>query len=282
MPAAHPGAVHLLPVAVASPPPVQRPRRPAPPAEPAALPAPPAPRPAAQGLDGVAPAEAAPPSPEPDSVWAELPTYATRPPPAAELIFTYEREGEQGQARLVWQPTDTGFELTLDRQLPGRPPQRWHSRGGFDAAGLAPERHTVERRGRVQQATNFQREQGLLSYSSSSRVQDLVPGLQDRLSWMLQLSAIINADPLRFVPGQAVVLPVAAGPGRVQARRFVVQAQETSGWLHLQQQPVHAPELALALWLDPQRHFLPVRVRWQREGGEVVMELRLPAATAAP
>ena len=66
----------------------------------------------------------------------------------------------------------------------------------IDADGVAPLRHADRRRARELRAANFQREAAahhlLRARRSNTR---WPPGAQDRLSWMIQLPAIVAADP---------------------------------------------------------------------------------------
>ena len=156
-----------------------------------------------------------------------MPLYATRFAPATLLSYELRRGPELGTASLSWQPTATSYAARLDQLLAGRPMLSRVSHGGFDAAGLAPERQLDERRGRATAATNFRREAGLISFSSSTLELPLPPGAQDRISWILQLSAIVAAEPQAFTPGQAVHLPIASRQGRVEVWVFEVRAFES-------------------------------------------------------
>lgn len=83
------------------------------------------------------------------------------------------------------------------------------SQGRLDAAGIAPERHAVRRRGRDTCAASFQREAGKIAFSGPTHELPLQPGAQGRLSWMLRLPAIVATAPERFLAGASVVLFVA-------------------------------------------------------------------------
>ena len=116
------------------------------------------------------------------------------PPPAPALLATAPalhwhyrlRQGEElGEARLRWAPAATAYQAQLERRLGERALPAWHSSGVIEAGGLAPERFVQASPGRAGQATNFRREQGLISFSAGSELVPLPPGAQDRLSWML-------------------------------------------------------------------------------------------------
>lgn len=245
-------------------------------------------RPQARAAAPVEVAEAAPSDARPEA--PPLPVYATRFAPAAVLDFELKRGAQQGTASLSWQPAGAVYQARLDRTLAGRPLQSWVSSGGFDAAGLAPVRQVDERRGRPQRATNFRRDQGLISFSSSTAELPLPPGAQDHLSWMLQLSAIVAAAPQGFTAGQSVLVPVASPRGRVEVWTFAVQAVEAldlpagmvPAALRLQRQREAAYEPSIEVWLDPQRHYLPVRLRWSQTTGDVGLEMNLQKEAREP
>ena len=62
-------------------------------------------------------------------------------------------------------------------------------------AGLSPERFALQRGGRDRQAINFDADERRLSFSASPAQLDLPEGAQDRLSWWLQLAALVQAHP---------------------------------------------------------------------------------------
>lgn len=291
-------SVREAPAADRAPPVATRPRdarpRPAPIARPgeaapeAVTPAPPLP----------APAEAAPPArPDPDVAGdAEAPPAVGAPdlaavPPLGEGVWRYRlrQAGEEGVAVLRWQSRPQGYELTLRRRLPSHPLPGWRSEGGRDALGLAPQRFAVLRGPREVQALNFRRDQGLISYSASTELQPLAPATQDRLSWWLQLPALLQAwQAQRGTPlaGQRFEIPVALIRGGLHRWQFSVLGQEAGLW-HLQRGALGPFDARLDVWLDPARQFLPVRLHQQigdEEGWEMELQDELsgpePAAAA--
>lgn len=253
--------------------------------EPAVATAPPPPRPVRPQVQApAAPIEAA------ATIAQAALGHATRFAPAALLSYELRHGTALGQALLSWRPSPEGYEARLERWLDDRPLPGWASHGGIDRAGLAPLRQTDERGGRARRATNFQREAGKISFSSSSLELPLPAGAQDRLSWMLQLAAMVAADPLAFAPGESVLLPVAARQGQLQTWRFVVQASQTldlpvgrvESAVFLQRLPEGPYEPQIDIWLDPQRHFLPVRLRWSRDNSEQALEMSLNKEPTTP
>lgn len=213
----------------------------------------------------------------------QVPTYATQPAPAATLVYEMRRGGRTGRAELHWRPANGRYELGLEATGFGPQSPGSASVGGFDAAGLAPERHVDRRRGRDQRAVNFQRAGGFISFSGPQLTHTLQPGAQDRLSWMLQLPAILQANPALSAPGAQISLWVASTRGESDVWSFTVQNSEmldlpggrVDAALRLLRRPLRPYDTHVEIWLDPSRQHLPVQLLLAlRPGGEPT-ELRL-------
>jgi Protein of unknown function (DUF3108) len=199
----------------------------------------------------------------------DLPAYATRLPPAVTLRYSLLRGGASGQAELRWRPAEGRYTLTLDSGGGGLPRLGSASEGGLDATGIAPERYTESRRGRDQRAVNFQAASGRITFSQPSLQHDWLPGAQDRLSWMLQLPAVLEAEPALRETGSELRLYVAGTRGDAEVWAFDVLGRETletpagavPGALHLRRLPRRPYDVQVDVWLDPARHHLPVRLR---------------------
>lgn len=257
----------------------------APPAEPPPAPPPPVAAPAA-------PPASAPPTPEPEPVLAaaepppappsapvgpadsgggeRVPTYATRLPPAATLAYEVRRGGLAASGELRWAPADDGsYRLGLEASAFALSVLSWTSTGRIDGQGVAPDRFTDRRRNRSELAANFQRDQGLISYSGPTVTYPLAPGAQDRLSWMIQLPAILEAEPTLREPGQRIVLFVTGARGDADLWSFVVQGRTALDLpagpvpeaLHLVRAPRKPFDTRAEAWLDPARGHLLVRAR---------------------
>jgi hypothetical protein len=197
-----------------------------------------------------------------------------------------------GTAVLQWLPSASGYEARFEARLAGLALLMQTSRGGFDAAGLAPERFTDQRARRALLAANFQRQAGKLTFSGHAAEYPLAAGMQDRLSWLIQLAAIAEADPQALVPGSSIALRVAGARGDLSVWRLRVQGVEA---LQLAGATVAAVRLSRAahgvhdsgadVWLDPLRHHLPVRVVLHppAEGdGRAALELELESIAMPP
>lgn len=214
-------------------------------------------------------AAALPAAAEPNAGGGDVPTYPTRIPPGALLQYELRRGALTGHGVLEWRPRADGYGLSLEGTAFALPILSWISRGGFDAAGLAPERFVDKRRSRDVRAANFQRDKGLITFSGPPIAYPLVPGAQDRLSWTVQLGAIIEAKPGRFVPGEHITLFVAGARGDADIWTFHIDSQEgldlptsrVERALHLRREPRKPYDAMVEVWLDPARHHMPVRIR---------------------
>ncbi len=212
-----------------------------------------------------------------------LPTYPTRLPPPATLQYTLQRGGpgvsatvapaRAGlQAQLSWRPDTAAATYTLSLGLGAVGSA---SVGALDLHGIAPQRHVETRRGREVRAANFQRQPGegggRITFSGPRIEHALLPGVQDRLSWMLQLPGVLAADPALAQPGREVSLLVVGVRGDAAPWTFRVlavqslptPAGEVPNAVHLRREARHAYDTRVDVWLDPARHHLPVRLRLQ-------------------
>jgi hypothetical protein len=231
-----------------------------------------------RAITAPAPAAAAVPI-APDEAGTPLPVYATRLPPAATLRYALRRGASTGQAELRWRPADGRYHLAMDGGGAAESRLGSISQGRLDATGIVPERYTEGRRGRETRAVNFQHESGRITFSGPSLHYPLLRGAQDRLSWMLQLPAVMEAEPALREAGSEVLMFVAGTRGDGETWAFTVQGAEAvdtpsgpvPGALHLRRQPRRPYDTQVDVWLDPARHHLPVRVQLllQPAGGGV-------------
>ena len=143
--------------------------------------------------------------------------------------------------------------------------------GALDLHGIAPERHVETRRGREVRAANFQRltgphgeggeGAGRITFSGPRIEHPLLPGVQDRLSWMLQLPAVLAAEPALGQPGREVSLLVVGVRGDaalwvfrvVAVQTLQLPAGEVVNALHLRREAQRPYDTRVDVWLDPAR-----------------------------
>lgn len=187
---------------------------------------------------------------------------------SAEWLYRAERGAAVGEAVLRWSVASTGYELGLQASVGGRSVLDWVSRGSVSEQGLQPQRMVERQREREVQAVNFQRDKGLISFSGPSRTAPLLPGAQDRLSWVIQLAAVSRAR-RGLQPGEVLRLQVAGPRGDVDEWRFTVQPVDERllngrrvGLTHLLREPQRPYDLRVQLWLAPTMDHLPVGISW--------------------
>lgn len=236
---------------------------------------------------GVAPAAAAAPA-TPAAATAEVPVYRTVMPPPVTLSYRLRKSGWSGSGDLSWQPQGGRYQARLEGRVAGFKVMTWSSTGLLDAAGIAPVRFTDERRGKNAQTANFQRSSGRITYSGPANEFALVPGAQDRLSWMIQVAAIALGDPHRMAKGERISLFVSGARADADVWSFVSQGVDnvaTSGGpcpaVRLLREPRKPRDTRVEVWLDPARHYLPVRARLTNVQENDSLELLLEELTAS-
>ncbi|MFT4194508.1 DUF3108 domain-containing protein, partial [Ottowia sp.] len=114
-------------------------------------------------------------------------------------------------------------------------------------------------------------------FSATGADEPLRPGMQDRLSVLLQLGALLAGDPARYPVGTRIELP-AAHPHGAGTWRFEVQAEEPVAalanrelpTLRLLHEPENAQDARVEVWLGRTVNYLPVRVRVTEPNGDTV------------
>jgi hypothetical protein len=194
-----------------------------------------------------------------------------------------------GQADWTYAP-DGGnrYRLELHTRVLGREISHLRSEGQKAAAGLEPLRFVDGRRGRDQRAVNFQRDAaggGHISFSGPATQLPLPAGVQDRLSWLLQLAAIVDSDPALQRRGARVSMWVVSPRGEADVWTFVVGGSEPlphddargQPALALKRAPDRAFDTEVQVWLDPAARHLPLRATWRSEGEGAAVDLRREA-----
>jgi hypothetical protein len=225
----------------------------------------------------------------PPTIDSSVPVYATRMPAPASLHYQLQRGAVAGHGQLLWQRRDDAYELSLEGELMGMPVLGSVSRGTIDADGLAPLRLAERRRAREVRAANFQRDTQRITFSGPQIEYALMPGAQDRLSWMIQLPAIVEADGALTRTGARVTLFVVGTRGDAEAWHFDAQGRETlelpagtvADALRFVREPRRPYDTRVEVWLDPARQYLPVRVVLGTVPGGAPLELQLVRVSPA-
>lgn len=150
--------------------------------------------------------------------------------------------------------------------------------GRIGAGGFIPERYTHQSpRGREETAI-FDYQDGKISSTASKEPLPLLKGIQDRLSFMLQLAWMMRTDPEQFSEGSTVSLPIAS-----RKKSEVVNFQVMPDQYLILPVGVLVPAIHLSstresdrfsgridVWLDRTDRHLPVRIRFEEVRGQVV------------
>jgi len=210
------------------------------------------------------------------------PTYRTVLPPPATLRYDMRRGMLSGSGELIWKPAGAQYEARLEGRVAGVHVLTETSTGVVDAHGIAPLRYTDWRIRRPVSAANFQRDKGKITYSGPQVEFPLLPGTQDRVSWMLQIAGVLNAEPTLAKPGGRIAFFVTGARGDADVWVFRYVAAETvtadGGTLSavkFTREPRKAYDRMVEVWLAPARHHLPVRARLTERADGDVFELLL-------
>lgn len=171
----------------------------------------------------------------------------------AKALLLWRHDGSQYDAR--WEAKG----LLLNERI-----QR--SAGRITAEGLAPMRF-ADKGSRSEEAAHFQRDKGIITFSTNQPQAPLLPGAQDRLSVMLQLGALIAADPSKYPPETAITIQT-AGTREAENWIFTVDSEaelELPGGkvraLKLLRAPRKEFDQKVELWLGIDMDYVPVRLR---------------------
>ncbi|MEI8267162.1 MAG: DUF3108 domain-containing protein [Betaproteobacteria bacterium] len=209
------------------------------------------------------------------------PVYSTRVPPPFRMSYALRRGALSGQAELTLLRAGTGYELELKGTALGLEVLGLRSQGGLGPHGLMPERFVDRRRGKDRLAANFDHGAGRITYSGSAASQPLRLGAQDRLSWMVQLAAVLEAAPARHGAGSRIALSVSGARADVDTWTFIVQDRQRLNLpggavvdaLRLMREPRRPYDTQVEVWMDPAQHHLPVRARLTVLPGGETLEL---------
>jgi len=148
----------------------------------------------------------------------------------------------------------------------------WTSKGQLGDSGLQPIRFGDKPRG-AELATHFQRDKGIISFSANNPDVPLQAGAQDKLSALLQLSALVAGAPERYPAGTSIRFQ-AADAHRAEIWSFVAAARETldlpGGRLNalpFTKEPTVEFDQRIEVWLAPDLQYLPVRIRITEANG---------------
>jgi hypothetical protein len=198
---------------------------------------------------------------------------------AAPVRLLYDGLGEEkgfikyaASSELLWLHDGSQYSARLEISAWGFRVRTWTSKGALGAGGLAPLRFGDKPRG-AELATHFQRDKGIISFSANNPDVPLQAGAQDKLSALLQLSALVAGAPERYGAGDSIRFQ-AADAHNAEVWNFQVgalEALELPGGpkqaLKLSKAPTAEFDQRIEVWLAPDLHYLPVRLRITEANG---------------
>jgi hypothetical protein len=177
-------------------------------------------------------------------------------------------------AELLWQHDGASYSARLEvgAFLLGKRVQT--SAGTLGDSGLEPTRFSDKARAEV--AAHFERAKGVVVFSANTPNAPLLPGAQDRLSVLLQLSALLAGAPERYPSGTRFAMQT-VGPRESESWQFVVEGDETLTVQYtgvsarkVQRLPVREFDVKVEVWLAPNLDWLPVQIKLTQANGDFV------------
>jgi hypothetical protein len=191
-----------------------------------------------------------------------------------EVLATYRGLPLQGEGELSWRHDGKEYELQLEVRSPLLGSRRQRSVGRLTEQGLEP-LHFWDK-SRSEQAAHFDREGGRVTFSNNKPDVPLAAGAQDRLSVVLQLAALVAAQPASYPAGTQIAIPTAS-VSDAETWIFAVEGEEdlqlpggTVRALKLQRLPRREYDQKVELWLAPRMDYAPVRIRLTSPNGDTV------------
>jgi len=226
-----------------------------------------APTPAAAPIEAIAPEPLAEVTAAPRAARELTPQPGTVRLPGSALVkykveankFPFSANGE-----LLWQQEGQAYKARLSFSAFGQTRMQT-SQGNITPEGLAPVRFADKYRSEV--AAHFNRELGKVTFSANTPDVPLLAGAQDRLSVILQLAALIAANPAQFTPATTVTIQVVSARD-ADTWLFTVGEEETLSLaggeqraLKLVRNPRQLYDQKVELWLGTRLDYLPVRLK---------------------
>ena len=207
-----------------------------------------------------------------------------------ELVGSAKGVGYSAKGKLQWQHDGRRYTARMEVSAFLLGSRSQHSEGSVTAQGLSPERFTDK--SRSERAAHFHRDSidpstgapraGRVSFSNNRPDAPWSPGMQDRLSVLLQLGAIVGGAPQRYPVGSSVAVYTASVD---EAEVWVFEVDEmlateaaqlppevtqggTQPTIKLTRKPRREFDSRVEIWLAPAVQWLPVRMRITQANGD--------------
>jgi len=217
------------------------------------------------------------------------PVYRTQLPPPATLRYEVRRGMLRGTGEIRWRPSGDSYRLVLEASIAGLTLLIQTSEGAIDATGLAPTRLVDQRARRSAQAVHLNRELRRVTFSGPAVVWPLLPGTQDRLSWMIHLAGIVAAAPELLTDGSQIAMVVVGARGEAEVWVLRYAGREDVDTVRGKVQGVKfvrdghsAYDTSAEIWLDPERDYFPAHATLRNGSGGSEYDLLLERIAVAP
>ena len=213
---------------------------------------------------------------------AQLATSATATTPAYavpgstrlkyNVIATKGSLSFNARAELLWLQDGSSYDARLEVSAFLLGARIQTSTGRLTAEGLEPKRFADKFRSEV--AAHFERDKRLVTFSANTPQVPLLAGMQDQLSVVMQLSAMIAGAPGQYPSGTAITFDT-IGPRSSEKWVLIVGEEEKLSLpggellaLKLTRKPRGEFDQTLELWLAPQLAYLPARIKLTERDGD--------------
>lgn len=176
------------------------------------------------------------------------------------------------RAELLWLQDGSTYDARLEVSAFLLGARIQTSTGRLTAEGLEPKRFADKFRSEV--AAHFERDKRLVTFSANTPQVPLLAGMQDQLSVVMQLSAMIAGAPGQYPSGTAITFDT-IGPRSSEKWVLIVGEEEKlllpGGELlalKLTRKPRGEFDQTLELWLAPQLAYLPARIKLTEKDGD--------------
>ena len=155
------------------------------------------------------------------------------------------------------------------------------SQGEVGSDGLEPQQYSEKTRNKPSSTATFKRDangSSLISFSQGADVPNAAPGVQDRLTILLQVGALMQVDRTLKKAGARFSIPVAGLKGNVDVWNFAVQGLEAvatdtgtlDGWHVSRVLRPGSNDRGVEIWVSNKTPSIPLRVRYSEPDGSTI------------
>ncbi|MFZ4287207.1 DUF3108 domain-containing protein [Variovorax sp. HJSM1_2] len=180
----------------------------------------------------------------------------------------------RARSEVLWQHDGSHYTLknTVSAFLIGS--RTWSSEGDITPEGLAPRRFSDNWRKEL--AAHFERDKGRVIFSANTPEAPLLSGAQDRMSLLMQLSAMFAGASANYPPATTISMQI-IGPRDAEVWLFTVNGPETLSLpngqidtLKVSRNPRKEFDQTVEVWFSPSQQYLPVRLKITQANGDYV------------